>query len=194
MMKYISVLACLFFLSVTSVMANDNPIEVSADDALEWDRANQTVTATGNAVVKQGADTITAPKIQANYTEAMGNLIIQNITAAPNAVLVRPSETLSAKTLRADFDNGVLATVTADKTVVLKTDAETLYSDNAVYDAGKRLIIMTGNVRIEQDNNVLIGNRAEFDLNTNISRLSNDTQNGTTGGRVRAVFGSGGVE
>ncbi len=191
-MKLISFFAFLF-LFPTLVLANDAPIEVSADDALEWDRANNTVTATGNAVVKQGADTITAPTIQANYIDVAGDLVIQVITAKPNAVLVRPTETLSAQSLQADFDSGVLATVTANSNVVLKTDAETLYSDKAVYDAAKRLIVMTGNVKIEQGDNILLGNRAEFDLNTNISRLSNDGQQGTKG-RVRAVFGSGGVE
>jgi lipopolysaccharide export system protein LptA len=187
---YIALFLVLLITLPTVVMANDNPIEVVADEALEWDRANQTITARGNAIVTQGDSNIQAPTITANYTEGGNDMMIQSVIAQPNAVLTRPAEVLSANSLRADFDNGVLSSVTATENVVLKTANEVLYGDRGIYNAQTRMITVTGNVRIEQDNNVLTGTKAEFDLNTNISRLSND--GGSNGGRVRAVFGGGG--
>jgi len=193
-MHFMRFYIALFFIFLiacpTAAMANDNPIEVVADEALEWDRANQKVTATGNAIVTQGDSNIQAPIITANYSENGNDMTIQSVIAQPNAVLTRPSEVLSANSLRADFDNGILSSVTATENVVLKTANEVLYGDRGVYDAQRRIITVTGNVRIEQDNNVLTGTKAEFDLNTNISRLSNDKT--SNDGRVRAVFGGGG--
>ena len=186
-MKYITsfFIICLV-LCATQVVAQENPIEVLADKELEWDRNNNSVTATGNAVVRQGNDLITAPKIRAQYLEKNGNMIIKSVIANPNAVLTRPEEKLQSQKLEGVFADGVLNTVTATGDVILTTDGEKLYSDKAVYNAQTRIITMTGNVRIEQQNNVLTGSSAEFNLNTNISRLVNDEQNG---GRVKAVFG-----
>jgi len=188
-MKFITFLSLLLILLCGPVWAADDPIEITADDSLEWDRAQKTVTATGNALITQADSSIAAPSIIADYDDRGDEMMVKNITAAPNAVFKRPSETLTARELKADFNQGVLATVTAMDNVVLKTNTETLYGSLAVYNAQKRTIIVTGDVRIEQDNNILYGSRAEFDLNTNISRLMNDTPQGN--GRVRAVFGGG---
>ena len=190
MNKFITVLFAFVILIPLMAVANDAPIEVLADEALEWDRVNRTVVARGNAVVTQADSHIKAPSITALYSQDGDAMTIETVTAQPDAVLTRPSEVLNARMLEADFNDGILSTVTATDQVVLKTENETLYGDRAVYDAQKRIIIVTGNVRIEQDQNILTGTRAEFDLNTNISRLSSDgTQQG---GRVRAVFGGGG--
>lgn len=180
----------LFIIFISfSVHANDTPIEVSADNALEWDRANMVFNAKGNALISQGDSAIKATDISAKYLELNDNITIQSITASPNAILTQPDEKLSAEKISADFEKGVLATVTATNNVILTTEKETLHGDKATYDAIKRVIVITGNVKIEQGGNILTGNRAEFDLNTNISKLSNS---GTTnGGRVRAVFKGG---
>ncbi len=49
--------------------------------------------------------------------------------------------------------------------------------------------IITGNVKITRGQNVLTGERAEVDLNTNISRLfGSSIEDGQVGGRVKGVF------
>lgn len=169
----------------TAVSAqNANPIEVTADNALEWDRANRTFTATGNALITQGANSINAPSIMAYYDEG-DKIAIRKVVAKPNAVLKQPKETLTAENVMANFENGVLSVVTASGNVVLRTATETLYGDNAVYDAIARVITITDNVRIEQDKSILIGSQATFDMNTNVSKLIGSPQ---TGGRVKATF------
>jgi len=167
-----------------AVMAQDKTtsIEVSADDALQWDRANQSFTASGNALIKQGADSISAPEIIAKYSDASGDIVIQSVNAKNNAVLKQTDNTLSAKTINADFKDGVLSTVTASDNVILVTPKEKLTGNNANYDAIGHKVIVTGNVKIVQGDNILTGNKAEFDLKTNVSKLSSN------GGRVKAVL------
>ena len=186
-MRSILIIFLLFF-PVAIAYAQGSPIEVTADEALEWDRANSTVTARGSAVVKQGSDSISAPTIIAKYTESDRGIEIQSVTASPKAVLIQPGQTLTANSVTAAFSSGALSTVTAKGNVVLKTEKETLYGDQADYDALRRVVVITGSVRILQGKNYLSGDRAEFDLNTNVSTL---TGTPGSGGRVRAEFFAG---
>lgn len=240
---------CPFYTAV----GQDIPVEVTADNALEWDRNALTFVARGNARVSQGDTSITAAKLTAKYSEnkngmnvetvtATGKTTIKNadatgygdsgfynvtdgyaelggtrprietqesvlsaddkiqyymtenkVTATGNAVLTRASETLTADTLTAflvnnDGANGTqLKNVVAAGNVVVKTDGEALFGDHADYIAKENKVIVTGNVRIEQGQNILTGDKAEFDMTTNTSTLSS----GKKDGRVRAVFHPG---
>ena len=134
------------------------PIEITADDALEWDRDAFTFIARGNAKIVQGKTSLTATTLTAKYTEEDGNTIIQTVTASDG----RPT---------------------------IKTDTETLVADKAVAtfantkDGGLDKIVATGNVKITRDNNVMSGERAEFDVKTNTSKMTS-----TGKGRVKAIF------
>lgn len=183
-MKKVLIILLLSVTPVTVFAQEKTPIEVTADNALEWDRANRTFTATGNALIVQGDSSIAAPNLTAFYDEG-DSIVIRQVVAKPNATLKQPNETLTAKTVTADFNNGILSVVTATDNVVIKTDTETLYGDKAVYEADKSIVTVTGNVRIEQDQNILTGNKATFDMNTNISTM---TATPESGGRVKATF------
>ena len=179
-------IALLLFLLPVNVMAQDNPIEVTADGALEWNRINKTFIAEGNALITQGSNSISAPKITAFYTDTNNAISVNKVVAAPNATLKQPNETLTADSVTANFESGLLSQVTADKNVIFKTQKETLYGDKATYNAKTRIITVDGNVRIEQDKNILTGRVATFNLNTNTSELK--ASKNINGGRVRAVF------
>lgn len=191
-MKYF-ILALLILLMPFNVVANDStPIEITADSSLEWNKSNNTFTASGNALIIQGNTSISAPKILANYTETNDGTVINNIIASPNAILIQPEHKLTADKFVAEFSGGELSTITATNNVIIKTDTETLFGNKAVYNAIKRTVIVTGNVRIEQDKNILTGDKAEFDLNTNISVLTASPN--TNNGRVKATFFSKGAK
>lgn len=191
MKKILFFIAFLFLPS--QVFANDNAIEILADNALEWNRGQSTFTATGNATITQGSDKIIAPTITANYTDTKDGTVINRITASTNATLSREGQILTADKIIANFKDGILNTVNATSNVVLKTEKEILYGDVATYDALKQHIIITGHVRIEQGKNLLSGDRAEFDLQKNISTLTASKDNNN--GRVKATFfTNGGTE
>ena len=73
-------------------------------------------------------------------------------------------------------------TATGHVTVITKTDVSK--GDRAVYDAGRNIAILNGNVQVTRpDNTQLTGDVGEVDFTNNQSRLLND---GT--GRVRALL------
>lgn len=213
------------------------PIEITAQDTLEWDRENKTYTAMGNAVAKQedtvlkaetliadykldNQDKITIWRIraktgvslsssegtaygdQAHYIVSSGkaemtgkNLKLvspdQIITARDkfeyysqdnkfialgNVVAQRKKDTLKADKMIAYFKNGSGDKETLDKleaigNVVIITPDETLYGRAGDYDPDTKIAEIVGNVRIERGPNLLTGNRASVNLNTNISRV-----------------------
>jgi lipopolysaccharide export system protein LptA len=121
--------------------------------------------------------------------------------AIGNAKVVRPKDTLSADRLTAYFKDdarqqpqqstaasvqgGNLDRLEAEGNVVIKTPTETVYGKKGIYKAASNTAEISGSVKIERGPNILEGERAEVDLNTNVSRLF-----GSKGeqGRVRGVF------
>lgn len=61
--------------------SNDAPIEVTADKALEWDRAQSMFVAHGNAFAVQGDISIRSEELTAKYEDTDGGMTIQTITA-----------------------------------------------------------------------------------------------------------------
>ena len=59
------------------------------------------------------------------------------------------------------------------------------YCDKGVYNPKTAKVQLTGKVKLEQQGNVINGNMAETDLNTQISRI---TGNKKTGGRISGTF------
>ncbi|MDH5722612.1 MAG: ostA-like family protein [Alphaproteobacteria bacterium] len=119
------------------------------------------------------------------------------LKAVGNAVAIRADDKIEADTLIADFKedkNGkrVLKSLQAVGNVVITTPEEILTGNNAVYNADTNIAEINENVKITKDQNVLEGSKAEVDLNTNISKM----YGGVTqeGGRVRGVFYPGSVE
>lgn len=68
--------------------------------------------------------------------------------------------------------------------VSITTPNETITGSKATYFAKNNTAEMTGNVTISRGENILHGDRATLDMNTNISRLYSDQNDG----RVRGTF------
>ncbi len=230
------ILVLLLLFIVTPTMAQDlgdDPIEITAQSALEWDRDNSLYKATGGAQVTQGTFTINATEMDAAYQGDQSNLTV--ITARENVVIVdtdkramgdklvydvqaekatltggnlnlkAPDLTLTARdsfvynrkngnftatgdahavqtkdkqdirasNLTAMFtNNNDLKSMKANGNVTITAGEDVIKGDNANYDAIARTADVTGqNVTLTRDKNVLTGNRATVDLNTNISKL-----------------------
>lgn len=71
----------------TASPASDQPLEISADKALEWDRANSKYFARGNAIAKQGDMQVQADTLVADYRDANGRTEIYRFTATGNVIL-----------------------------------------------------------------------------------------------------------
>lgn len=212
---------------------NDAPIEITADNALEWDRDNQLYKASGGAQVTQGTFTINARDMDAAYEgdqsnltiitardnvvikdtdkQAIGDKLVYNIaqekatltgsnlkltapdlvltasdsfvynrkngnftaTGDAHAVQTKDNQDIRASNLTASFtNNNDLEAMNASGNVTITAGADVIKGDKANYDAIARTAEVTGqDVTLTRDQNVLTGNRATVDLNTNVSKL-----------------------
>lgn len=158
-MKRILSLVCLIlFMVIPALHAQDTPITVEADKTLEWDRAQKTFVANGNALVTKGAASIKADRLVAAYTDHQGGTKINKVTATGDTVLkngdmtgygeggwydlttnqaeltgTRPRIESGADTITADqaiHYDFIANTATADGNVILTRAADTLKADN----------------------------------------------------------------
>jgi len=238
--------------------SGNTPIEITADDSLEWDRKNKTFTARTNAKAVQGTAAVAGDILRAEYREANGNdMQIWRFTSEGNVVLTSgdskaygdnavylmdeglatmtgsdlrlnaPGQNVTARdkfeyyvaegrliatgnaqitqrnqkgqtnTLRSDrmvanledspAGQRTLKTLEAFDNVVINTPTEILTGTYGIYNTASNSAEIKGNVKITRGPNILVGERAEVNLNTGISRLFGDPAAGENG-RVRGVF------
>lgn len=251
----------VFFPFVTKAQGlstNSNlPIEITADNSLEWLRGDKQFVARGSAKAAQGLSSVEASTLTAHYREspqssmeiyrllADKNVILKNenttaygdnaiydiddglailtgedlklespdqtitakerfeyfinegrATAIGNARVIRPKadrsgfDTLEADTLSAIFkenDTGetVLERMEANGNVIITTPTEVVTGTYGTYTASTNIATLTGNVTIKRGPNILEGDRAEVDLNTNVSKIFGSEKQS---GRVKGTF------
>lgn len=233
------------------------PIEITADNTLEWLRGDSRFVARGNAVAVQGPSSVAAQTLTADYREGQGGGIqIHTLKAEQNVVLsskdshaygdvavysldeglatmtgqnlkmVSPDQSVTARDkfeywvqegrvnaigdavavrpkpqgggedkLRADKisavlkDNAqgqrVLDTLEATGNVVITTPAEQATGQYGIYRSATNKAELKGNVVITRGPNVLKGDRAEVDFNTDTSKIFGSAKQG---GRVSGTF------
>lgn len=237
------------------------PLEITADGALEWLRNQNQFIASKNALAKQGDSSVAGERLSAKYREGEDgtNMEIYHVTAQTNVILkskdttiygenavynlddglavmtgsnlkmISPDQTVTAKdkfeywvtdgrvnaignaqvvrpkleggydTLKADKISAtlkqnkqgeqVLHSLEAIGNVVIITPTERVTGAYGIYNADTNKANLTGGVKILRGQNTLEGERAEVDLNTNISTIfGGKTNTQGSGGRVRGVF------
>lgn len=179
----------LAFLPASTVLAEEIPLEIEADNSLEWDRNNHVFTAKGNAVVKRGDASVQADLLTANYTEnEAGDITIQNIVATGKPKAVKGDDTITAEKLTAYLGaNNQMERIEAERNVKISTPSESAKSSKAIYYFETERAVMNGDVVLMRGANLLFGAQAEFNLKTNVAKLSSPKDSGG-GGRVRGVF------
>jgi lipopolysaccharide export system protein LptA len=239
--------------------SSNEPVEITADGSLEWNRNEKQFIARDNAKAKQGDTSIAAATLTAHYREGQGsgmdihkvqaekNVELQSkdstaygqkadydldkgyaIMTGDNLRMVSPSQTVTAKdrfeywvtegklvavgnarldqknakgetdSLQADTISAILKdnaqgkrdlhSMEAVGNVVITTPTEKITGQHGTYNAQTKLATLTGGVVLHRGPNMLEGERAEVDLNTNTSQLFGGPSMATTGGQVRGVF------
>ena len=181
---------------ISKITADENVIIRAQNSTAYGDQAtytldNATAIMTGDNLRMISPDQSVTANERFEYHVNDGKLL-----AIGNATASRPNQnggidTLNANTISAVFKENaqgerVLETLEAQDNVTIKTTAETIKGNYAVYKSSTNTAQMKGNVKITRGPNTLEGNRAEIDLNTNTSKIfGGGTQNN---GRVKAVF------
>ena len=100
----------------------------------------------------------------------------------------REENMLSAKHLIAFFTKGnkqELTNAEALQSVVITTPKGSASGDRGIYNPQTETVELLGNVRIEQNGNFIVGERAVTDLKTSVSRIIGGEK---TGGRISGIF------
>lgn len=142
------------------------PVEINAD-ALEVLQQDKKAIFKGNVIARQGDITMKSATMTVFYKGGMTDETTQ--------------------------DNGI-SRLLAGGGVTFVSPNETASGSQADYDVNSKVIVMTGNVVLTRDKNILKGSRLEYNINTGRSVLnggvSGSAENGgaKSGGRVRALF------
>ena len=151
-MKFVKIhLFLVFFLLAFSAnlkAANQDPVEISASEALEWDRKKGTYTAKKDVVVMQGDIKINSDFLVASYAESNGMTDVSHIEAQGNVTISSPpyvaygdSAVYNVKTGNAVL-TGKALTVTTDNDVMTAEDKVEFFKD-------KNILVATGNPTIK---------------------------------------------
>jgi lipopolysaccharide export system protein LptA len=140
--------------------SGNGPIDISADQAEYVDAENRAVWK-GNVEVIQGMSRIRTPLLTIFY----------NRGASPSA-----------------GSSTSIQRMEAEGPVYYVTPTQNARGDHATYEAATHTMVMTGNVVLVQDKNVVQGDRLTVDTSTNHAVLVSNAQGRTAGKRVRGVF------
>lgn len=140
----------------------NGPIDISADQLEVIDAENRAVWK-GNVEAIQGANRMRAPVLNVVFAKSASG------DGAPGAGW------------------GAIQRMDAEGPVYYVTPQQNARSDRATYEAASNTLVMTGNVVLVQDKNVVQGDRLTIDTVTNHATLVSNNQ-GRAGTRVRGVF------
>ena len=110
----------------------------------------------------------------------------QKSVSIGNVVIKQADNTLRADMMTAYYGkNNELKKVEATGNVKVVTPKGTAVGEKGIYTPNNAKVELIGKVQIEQQGNFINGDRAETDLNTQISKITGDKK---TGGRISGTF------
>jgi lipopolysaccharide export system protein LptA len=129
----------------------DGPIQIEADEGIEWQRAKQVYLARGNARATQGGVSVEGDELIAHYKpNAAGENEIYRINANGNVRITSESEVAVSDNAVYDIDNGVLV-MTGD-TIRLDTAEDTIIArDSLEYYEQQQMAIARGDALAIRD-------------------------------------------
>jgi len=130
------------------------PIEVEAENGIEWQRDRKVVLARGNAWAIRGDTEVRADVLSAHYREGSnGNSEIWRLEADGNVRISSPTETAYGEKGIYDVDNGVLQLSGGDDLRIVSEETEVRANRLLEFWPQKQVLYARGNASaIQQDN------------------------------------------
>jgi len=129
---------------ISGLTGGDEPLEINADQGIEWRRDEQTYVARGNAHAARGRISVYADVLIAHYKSGAGDSSeIDRIDAEGNVRIVSPTETIYGDRGAYDVVNGVLVLVGKDLRLVGEKDLITA-RDSLEYWEKRQIAVARG--------------------------------------------------
>ncbi len=134
---------------------SDSPLQIEADDGIEWQRANQLYVARGNARAIQGEVTVEADSLVAYYRDdAGGSSEIYRLDARGSVTIRSEKEVATGNQAVYDVLNGVLI-LTGDEVRLVTPEDTIVANDSLEYFENDQLAVARGDaLAIRQDRRV----------------------------------------
>ena len=128
---------------------SDKPIDVSAENGIEWQRDAKSYTARGNAIATQGDSKILADSLTAYY--GSGDSSIERMVAEGHVRIQTPTQTATGD--KADYDATKKLLVMVGSALKIETPKETMTArDSLEYWQDRDALVARGDVYIIQGN------------------------------------------
>jgi lipopolysaccharide export system protein LptA len=125
--------------------SGDEPLEISADNGIEWQQEQLVFLARGNAVAVRGQVRVQADLLRAHYRKtADGETTIIRLDAEGNVRISSPGETAYGEFGIYDMENAIL--VLSGRGVRLVTESDTITAEKQLeYWENKQMVVARGN-------------------------------------------------
>jgi lipopolysaccharide export system protein LptA len=148
--------------------SGSQPIEISADNGIEWNRDAKTYTARGNAVAAQGDSEIHADTLTASYGTSSSD--IDHVVADGQVKVINPNQTAYGD--HADYDRVRKLLVMTGSALKIETTSQTVTARDAFeYWQDQDAMVAKGGVVIAKSD----GTTIRSDLATSYFRKNADT-------------------
>jgi lipopolysaccharide export system protein LptA len=130
------------------------PIDVEAENGIEWQRSNKIIKATGNAHAVRGDLDVKADVLSAHYRErADGNTEVWRLEADGNVRIATPTETAYAEKGVYNVDDAVVVLSGGEQIRLITTENEIIAERQIEFWPKKQILVAHGNASaVEGDN------------------------------------------
>lgn len=147
---------------------NDQPIEITADQSLEWYQNEKKFIARKNAQAVQGDTSIAASTLIADYIQGPreNDIEIRQITADQNVVISNAGNKAYSELAIYEVDAGI-ATMTGSNLRLVTPEQTITAQDRFEYDLNKNQVHAIGQARVRQAQDTMSANKITANLAEN---------------------------
>jgi lipopolysaccharide export system protein LptA len=139
-------------------ISSEAPLEITADNTLEWQRNEKTFIARGNALAKQGDSSVAAATLTAHYSDAGGGMKVSRVIANDNVVIKsRDAEAFGAQA-DYDLDKGY-AVMTGENLRMVSPEQEVTAREKFEYWVTDGKFIAIGDAKVKRGTDTLQATR-----------------------------------
>lgn len=170
----------IVFTSGLAWAADQIPLEITADKALEWDQKAKTYTAKGNALAKQDTMSVKADTLTAFYDDSKGGTNnITKLVADGHVTLISGTDTATGEKAVYDLTTGE-AVLSGTRPKITRANGDMVEADNITAwmeksELGSASTLQkaeaTGNVIITNGKQTAAGDRSVYTVKTNMAEL-----------------------